>query len=327
MEQLKKITEFTQLKTLAGEQRLSILRILMARPATLSQLGKELGQSPAHIRHHLLKLEGAGLIRLVEMRAVRGFVEKYYRATGSTFLLHELVLPASSKALTFVVSGSHDLALELLAEDLPDVEMIILPVGSIDGLVALRQGSAQIAGCHLLDADSGEYNLPYVKHFFPDREVNLITLGYRDQGFLVAPGNPLRINQIEDLARSDVRFTNRNRGSGTRLWLDRQLSTLNLPGDSITGYSEEDNTHTKVAERVACGEADTGIGLLAAAQQAKLDFVPLFNERYDLVIPKEQLTDQHMAPLFDKLQSSTFRREVNALGGYETTQTGDVIIP
>jgi len=333
MEHIRRIQNFEQIKILADPRRLAILRLLMARPYTLSQMGEVLGLHPAKIRHHLKKLEAAGLVELVMTRVVRGFVEKYYQARARAFSLQEIILPDSNVSNTFVALGSHDLALELLAEQLTgpgrsaQVELLTVPVGSLEGLIALRQGAAQMAGCHLLDVESGEYNLPYVRHFFPDRSMTLITLAHREQGLLVAPGNPLRIRKVEDLERQDVRFVNRNKGSGTRLWLDRKLDQLDMAPESVRGYDHEVRTHTRAAERIAQGQADVGLGLRAAAQQHNLDFIPLYQERYDLVLPNEQLENPHLSPLLDRLLSVKFRSIVHDLGGYDTTHTGELLNP
>jgi putative molybdopterin biosynthesis protein len=328
MEYLRRIQDFEQLKTLSDARRLAILRALMAEPATLSQLGASLGEHPAQVRHHLKQLENAGLVELIETRVVRGFVEKYYRARARAFLFQEIVLPANSDREYVAIIGSHDLALESLAQRLRsknqgNLELLVLPIGSLEGLVALRQGIAQIAGCHLLDPESGEYNLPYVRHIFPDREMSLITLAHRQQGLIVQPGNPRRIHGLQDLAQPGLVLVNRNRGSGTRLWLDRQLQQLSIPPQSIQGYNREVRTHTAVAEAIVQGRADAGLGLQAAARQHKLDFVPLFQERFDLVLPQEQLETQRLKPMLDFLQSAELRKIVQGLGGYDTQHTGD----
>jgi len=332
MEYLRTIQDFEQLKILADPRRLAILRLLMVNSATLSQLGQSLGEHPARVRHHLKLLERAGLVELVDQRVVRGFVEKYYRARARAFSLQQIVLPASADSGALVILGSHDLALDALTSEVRQThpaspEIFTLPIGSLEGLVALRQGLTQIAGCHLLDAESGEYNLPHVRHLFPDREIALITLVHREQGLLVAPGNPHRIHQLEDLARPDVRIINRNRGSGTRLWLDHQLHRLSLPAQALHGYEREARTHIAVAEAINGGRADAGLGVEAAARKYDLDFIPLFQERFDLVMPREQISDQHLRPFFDILSSLHFRRTVEALGGYQTEHTGDQIIP
>jgi molybdate-binding protein len=333
MENIGYIKSYEQLKILSDPRRLSILRLLMASSATLSQLGQVLGEHPARVRHHLKQLEHLGLIELTETRMVRGFVEKYYRATARAFIFNEIILPqnpAHGKE-TIVLLGSHDIALGLLTEHLQgykgSAEILALAVGSLEGLVALRQGTAQIAGCHLLDIESGEYNLPYVRHFFPDRPVVLVTLAYREQGLLALPGNPHRIRSLEDLARPDLILINRNPGSGTRLWLDKQLSRLGISYQQVRGYTQETRTHTGVAQAILQGKADVGLGIQAAASQYGLDFIPLFQERYDLVIPGEQVESQRLQPLLNHLQSAEFRRAMDSLGGYDTAHTGDRLTP
>jgi putative molybdopterin biosynthesis protein len=330
METLRTIDEFEHLKILADARRLAILRLLMAAPATLSQLGQTLGEHPARVRHHLKLLEKAGLVELVDTRVVRGFTEKYYRARARAFLLRQMVLPGNGEG-GIVVMGSHDLALEILAAQMRQSKsrpsnMVILPVGSLDGLIALRQGIAQVAGCHLLDIESGEYNLPFIRRLFPDRPVRLVTLAHRQQGLLVAQGNPRQIHSLEDLARPEVSLINRNRGSGTRLWLDRQLESLGLPPPMLRGYEREARTHTALAEAIVVGKADAGLGILAVAQKYELDFIPLFQERFDLAVAEDWLENVRMKTLFDLLTSARLRRLVQGLGGYQTEHMGDQLL-
>ena len=320
---IQPLQSFEQLKLLADSRRLGILRILMSAPASLTQLGQSLGEHPAWVRHHLKQLETAGLVELVETRVQSGVTEKFYRARAGGWLLQQLVLPDDPSRPTLVFSGSHDLAIELLAEHLTKhINILTLPVGSLDGLVALRQNLCNLSGAHLLDI-SGEYNLPFIRHIFPDRAVQVITLAYREQGLMTAPGNPKSIRTVADLAQADVTIVNRNPGSGTRLWLDRQLQTLGIPPTSIRGYESSVKTHTESAHLVQGGAADTAIGLQAAAHQFELDFIPLFHERYDLIFPQGQ--NELLTPLLDTLQTSAFRRGVEGLTGYETTHTGEQI--
>ena len=322
MEPLRQIQKIEQMKVLGDSRRLVILQRLMAGPETLSTLGKALGEHPARVRHHLKILEKAGLVELVATQPVRGFVEKYYQAKAQAFAFNGLILPYAGKngRETVVAIGSHDLALEMLAER---TGMLTLSVGSLEGLLALRQGNATIAGCHLLDPDSGEYNLPFVKHFFPDRMVSLFTLCYREQGLIVAPGNPKGIRSLEDLSRPEITLANRIQGSGTRIWLDRQLQRLGIPTSSVRGYDKTIQTHTALAESIASGQADTGLGLRAAAQQAGLDFIPLFEERYDLVVPEEQLDNPALSVVLDRLSSGPFRKLMAGLGGYNPERAGE----
>jgi putative molybdopterin biosynthesis protein len=317
------IHSLEQIKLLTDPRRLAILRRLMSAPASLTQLGAALGEHPAWVRHHLKQLEAAGLVELVETRVQSGVTEKFYRARAGGFLLQQTILPDDPAHPTVVFSGSHDLAVELLAEKLsPHLTVLTMPVGSLDGLVSLRQNLCHLSGCHLLDAD-GEYNLPFVRRFFPDRAIQIVTLAHREQGLMTAPGNPKGIRGLPDLTRADVTFVNRNPGSGTRLWLDRQLAAQNIPPGAIRGYGEVVSTHTESARRVQSGAADAAVGLRAAASQFGLDFTPLFHERYDLVLPQEQA--EFLAPLLETIQTSAFRRSVESLTGYETAHTGEQI--
>jgi len=326
IEQIQTITQTDQFKVLGDERRVQILRLLMSEPATLSQLGEQLEMHPAKVRYHLKQLEEAGLVTLTATNVVRGFVEKYYQASARAYQVSLAILPQPHQSSMLMITGSHDLALELLVESLRQQPLksavYALPVGSIDGLIALRQGIGQMAGIHIFDPDSGEYNLPFVRHLFPDQRVHLFTLAHRQQGLIVAAGNPLALNDLADLARSDVRFVNRRRGSGTRLWIDQQLQIAQILPGQINGYAWEANTHLQVAEAVLQGRADAGIGLEAAARRFDLGFVPLFQERYDLVILDEDYQSQLVLPALDYLQTASFRQSVAELGGYNTQQMG-----
>jgi len=320
---IQPLRSFDQLKLLADPRRLAILRLLMTGPASLTVLGKALGEHPAWVRHHLKQLESAGLIELVETRFQSGVVEKFYRARASGFLVQELILPENPARPVIVFSGSHDLAVELLASQLHgQFDILTLPIGSLDGLVALRQNLCNLSGAHLLDPN-GEYNLPFIRHFFPDRAMQVVTLAHREQGLMTSAGNPKSIRSLADLARQDVTFINRNPGSGTRLWLDRQLQVQGIPPESIHGYDTAISTHTGCARLVHAGKADVALGLRAAAHQFGLDFLPLFHEQYDIVFAQEQETT--IAPLLDTLQTRSFRRGIESLTGYDTTHTGEQI--
>jgi putative molybdopterin biosynthesis protein len=322
MKKVETLHAFEQIKLLSDSRRLQILRLLMASPASLTQLSKTLNQSPAWVRHHILALESAQLIELSEVRITGKVTEKFYRAKAGAFLLQELILPEGGKP-AIVFSGSHDLALERISAHIADhLTLLTLPVGSLDGLVNLRQGLCQISGAHLLDK-TGEYNAPFVRHLFPDREMDLVTLAYRTQGLMLAPGNPKGVRSAADLARAGLRFINRNPGSGTRLWLDGELERLGIPPETIDGYEYEVNTHTFCARAIASGEVDAALGLQASAQQFNLDFIPLFEERYDLVLPREQ--ENALSPLLEHIQTAAFRRDLNALTGYNTSHSGEQI--
>ncbi len=320
---VERLSTFEQIKLLADPRRLAILRLLMAGPASLTQLGHALGEHPAWVRHHLLRLEQAGLVEAAGMHTESGVTEKFYRARAGAFLLQEMILPNSSGHPAIVFSGSHDLAVEMLSHLLEKyLHISILPVGSLDGLVALRQGLCHVSGCHLLDR-SGEYNLPYVQHFFPDRPMRLFTLAEREQGLITAPGNPKNIRSLADLAREDVILANRNAGSGTRIWLDGQLERLGIPVSQVRGYGQTTSTHTECARQVQDGQADVAVGLHAAAAQYGLHFIPLFHERYDIVLPEEQAGS--LQPLLDILQTRRFRQAAERLPGYDLAHAGEQI--
>ncbi len=322
MKKINPIQTFEQIKVLADERRLEILRLLMAEPATLTQLSKMLGQTAAWVRHHTEKLLNAELIELDRVVTTGKVTEKYYRAKAGAFILQELVLPKSEKPV-IVFSGSHDLVVESIANAVGKyLTVLSMPVGSLNGLVNLRQGLCQVSGAHLL-AESGEYNTPFVRHFFPDKEMDVVTLTNRTQGLMVSPGNPFDVRSVADLTLAGLRFINRNPGSGTRIWFDAELKRLGINGESIIGYDNTRNTHTGCAESIRTGVADAALGLQASALQHGLDFIPLFEERYDLILPRSH--ESMLAPLLDYIQTSNFRREVGSMTGYSTTKSGEQI--
>jgi molybdate-binding protein/DNA-binding HxlR family transcriptional regulator len=324
MQKVEPVRTFEQIKLLADSRRMEILRLLMDSPATLTHLARTLKQSPAWIRHHILALESGDLIEVSEVRKTGKVTEKFYRAKGGAFLLQEIVLPKSKKPVV-IFSGSHDLAFEEIAEHLSKhVSILSLSVGSLDGLMNLRQGLCQVSGAHILD-ETGEYNTPTVRHLFPDRDVELVTLAYRTQGLILAANNPKSIKKISDIARADVKFINRNAGSGTRLWFDAELKKQKIDSIHINGYENTVKTHSEAAVLIAQNKADVSIGLQAAAYQCGLDFIPLFEERYDLVLPREN--EKTLSPLLDYLQTADFRNSLNTLTGYSASHSGEQVVP
>ena len=322
MKTVSPINSFDKIKLLADSRRMDILRLLMAAPATLTLLARTMKQSPAWVRHHILALQSAGLIEISEVRKTGKVMEKFYRAKADALLVQEIILPKSKKP-SVIFSGSHDIALESVTEQLAKhVNLLSLPVGSLDGLVNLRQGLCQISGSHLLD-ENGEYNTPFVKHLFPDRNVEVITLAYRTQGLILASGNPQGIKKISDLIHPNVRFVNRNPGSGTRLWLDAELNKQKIPAEKINGYDRVVKTHSEAADLIEAGKADVSLGLQAAAHQNGLDFIPLFEERYDLVLPREQ--EKNLNPLLEYIQTARFREMLASLTGYNTSHSGETV--
>jgi putative molybdopterin biosynthesis protein len=322
MHDIETLHTFNQIKLLADARRVAILRLLMTAPATLTQLAQTMKQSPAWVRHHILALQAADLIQMVEIRKTGRVTEKYYQAKAGAFLLQQLVVPKTKKP-ALVFSGSNDLALESIAHHLgKHFHLLNFPIGSLDGLVYLRQGLCQFSGSHILDED-GTYNTSTVRHLFPDRAVEMFTLAHRIQGLIVQPGNPKLIRKIKDIARPDVCFVNRNSGSGTRLWLDAELKRLGIDTGQVKGYDQIAKTHGESASAIKTGHADVGLGLQAAAHQYHLDFIPLFEERYDLVLPREN--EEFILPLLDYLQTAAFRNELNSLTGYNPAHSGEQI--
>jgi putative molybdopterin biosynthesis protein len=240
----------------------------------------------------------------------------------------ELLRPTSAVDRTLMVVGSHDVTLDLMADWLPrvapQVRLSASNVGSLAGLLALRDGRSHLGGTHLLDPETGEYNVSYVARYLPDLPVRLVTLAHREQGLMLRPGNPQGIGGLQDLTRDGVRFVNRQAGSGTRVLLDYQLQRAGIASDRIEGYTTEEYTHMAVAVQVASGGADAGLGILAAARALELDFVPVATERYDLCIPEAFVDDPRLRALLAVLAQPEFRRAVQALGGYDVGQMGQL---
>lgn len=225
---------------------------------------------------------------------------------------------------TIFAIGSHDLTLDLLAQFLSPLQRRLTSanVGSLGGLVALRRGEAHFAGSHLLDPATGEFNLSYIQQYLPGVPVRVVALVNRQQGLIVNKSNPKGIKSLEDLTKNGVSYVNRQRGAGTRVLFDYLLDNLGIAKDQIKGYSQEEYTHLMVAAAVASGRADCGMGIAAAADALELDIVPLFEERYDLVVPQAFYESELLAPLWDVLKDPRFLEAVNALPGYNTDVMG-----
>lgn len=231
------------------------------------------------------------------------------------------------------IAGSQDFTLDLLASWLhaqdPSLSLTLDSVGSLRGLLALGQKAAHLAGSHLLDEETGDFNRGYIQHLLTPLGVRVVLLGFveREQGLIVTKGNPKRIGRLADLVRDDVLFVNRQAGAGTRVLLDYHLRRGGLQPKQVHGYEREEPTHLAVAAAVADGRADCGLGVLAAARSLDLDFVPLFQERFDLVIPVEHYESPLLAPLLALLRHPQvgFVQQVAALGGYATGSMGKVL--
>ncbi len=225
--------------------------------------------------------------------------------------------------------GSHDLTVDLLArhlrERLPTASLDVRFSGSLGGLMALARGEADIAGTHLWDEATDSYNQPFISHLLPGQRIALVTLAQRSLGLMVPPGNPLGVQGLADLARPNVQWINRQSGSGTRVWLDAQLRALAIDPAQISGFGREEATHLGVAQAIAEGSANAGVGIHAAAAACGLGFVPLTQEVYQLALTEMVWETAVFQTLLSIIQSASFKEAVAALGGYDTAATGDII--
>jgi molybdate-binding protein/DNA-binding transcriptional regulator YhcF (GntR family) len=232
----------------------------------------------------------------------------------------------TKRSKTIRIAGSHDTALNILMalfrQNEKDTQVELTYVGSLGRLIALEEEKAEMAGIHLLDEETGEYNIPFIKRVLPGREIAVVNLVYRIQGLMFAAGNPKQIKGLTDLRQPYISFINRQKGSGTRVLLDIKLKRDEIDPREIRGYATEMETHLAVASAVAQGKADTGLGIEAAARSCELDFLPLFRERYDLVVTGPVYRSELVAPLLSIISSKEFTRIVNKVDGYDTSQTG-----
>jgi putative molybdopterin biosynthesis protein len=230
---------------------------------------------------------------------------------------------------TVVIVGSHDNALDVLADQIrasgSTVSLSSSHVGSLGGLMAIKKGVCHMAGSHLLEPADGSYNISYIRRYLPGVPIKLVNLVLRDQGLIVARGNPKAISKIQDLARPDVIFINRQGGSGTRVLLDFKLGQAGMGAEAINGYANEEFTHMAVAVAVLSGAADAGMGIYAAAKALDLDFIPVVTEQYDLVIPGVHFEGPLVQAVLETIASPAFKRRVEGLGGYHTEKTGTVV--
>ena len=228
-----------------------------------------------------------------------------------------------------IISGQ-DILLDVLAryieEILPDYTILRSYKGSYNGLYDLYNNKVSIASCHLWDGDNDSYNFDYVKRLLPGTPCILVNLAYRLQGFYVAKGNPLNINSFEDLTNKNIKFINREKGSGVRVLLDEKLRLLNIDPNSINGYYNEENSHLAVASTVGRGDANVGLGNKKASMQVEtIDFIPLQTERYDLIIKKSDLNNPIYQNILSILSSEKFKNELYGIGGYDLKDLGKIM--
>ena len=240
-----------------------------------------------------------------------------------------LLCPVEKLKNTVVVIGSHDPLLDELGDMLhvadSDVYMSSSHVGSMGGIMAIRRGEAHAAGCHLLNTENGEYNISFMKKYFPKGGVRLVRCVGRQQGLMVAKGNPLGIEKFADIAQNGVRYVNRQKGSGTRILTDYLCKQENLDTAAIYGYDREELTHTSVAAQIVSGSADVGMGIYSAAKLYDLDFVPICIEEYDLIVPDHAWETPQVQQMIATLKSEEFKTKILALGGYTVENPGEII--
>ncbi|MGI6413884.1 MAG: molybdopterin biosynthesis protein [Syntrophomonadaceae bacterium] len=247
---------------------------------------------------------------------------------GETCLL-KLTRPLEIINQSLVTIGSHDLSIDLLTDILirkHGIRLISSNAGSMGGIMALRRNEAHLAGIHLLDTNTGDYNTSYLNRYLPDRRFILINLVIREQGLLVKPGNPLKIKELSDLTREEVRFINRQKGSGTRVLLDYLLTKAGIEPSRINGYNREEFTHLAVGAAVKSGGCDVGLGIYTISKALDIDFVPISQERYDVCILTDLVSEKNLQILINAIRSAEFKQGVAKLGGYNTKLTGEILL-
>lgn len=227
-----------------------------------------------------------------------------------------------------ITIGSHDMTIDILADLLQKkngINLISSNVGSMGGIMALRRSETHFSGIHLLELDSGEYNLSYLNKYLPDQHWILINLVKREQGLIVKKGNPLQIKDLQDLLRPEVRYINRQRGAGTRVLFDFLLAKENIGPSFINGYNREEYTHLAVAAAVQNDACDTGLGIYSSARALGLDFIPISEERYDICILPELIGQERLDLLLNTIKSSEFAQKTKAYGGYNLVLSGQIM--
>ena len=297
-----------------------VARILKISRFTVYEFIKRGDLTAYHIGRKL-RIEAADLDNF--MKHAKGTSQPTLKPT-------EQVTNLSFSSQDGLIICGQDAALDVLTRHLekkmPHVRFLRSYNGSMDGLIALYRGTANLITAHLWDGDTGEYNTPYVRHLLPGQRALIINLVYRQEGFYVAPGNPKNIKDWPDLIKPDIRFINREAGSGARVLLDEKFRQLNIDPRSILNYAQEETSHLAIASAVGRGEADVGVGIEKAAMQVQnVEFIPLQKERYDLVFLRHDLDKPHFQTLLSILRSPGFRKEIDSMGGYDVSRMGDIM--
>lgn len=318
-------------------QELARQGLVTSRPGQGTRVATALTTAATRLAEHQAPLRQAALVNQAERFLLEVLKAGYSPAEVEQALrmaldrwraMAQKTLRPTRDTLRFV--GSHDPAVTLIAGRFGEIAvgytLQVAYSGSLGGLMALARGEADLAGCHLWDEESDSYNAPFVRRLLPGREVVLLTLAHRRLGLMVLPGNPAGVVGLQDLARTGLRFVNRQRGAGTRVWLDAHLRRLSIAPARIVGYEQEALTHSEVARAVAEGRADVGLGVEAAALAYGLTFVPLTQERYDLVMLADVWQTEPVQTLARWLRTDEARSAIVELGGYDTAESGCVRI-
>lgn len=310
------------LEAILSRRVMSSLKYLEFIRVKLGYVGEKLIATPLN--------RGAGvtmsLVRADGVLEVPQNVEGYEEGTKVAI---KLLKSEEEIRNTIVCIGSHDPIIDTISDLLHlknnNYFLSSAHVGSMGGIMALKSEEAHLAPIHLLDMEGGEYNISYIKKYLGDKNIALIKGVNRIQGIMVPKGNPLNICSLKDIASKNIRFINRQRGSGTRLFLDYNLKKFNINPKDINGYEREEYTHLGVAAAIAAKDADCGLGVYSAAKLMGLNFIPLGNEEYDFAIPKDFLKLDIIKEFIEIIKSDKFKRELDILGGYDYTNTGEII--
>lgn len=314
--------EYKTVEAILTKRAMSSLKYLEFVRVKLGYIGEKFIATPL--------TRGAGAtMSLVKADGVLEIEQDIEGIEAGTIVKIKLLNSKENIKNTLVCIGSHDPIIDIASDFMHQRNnMYFLSsanVGSMGGIISLKNGETHIAPIHLLDMETGEYNKSYINKYLPNKKICLVKCVKRIQGFMVKKGNPLNIKSFEDLSREKLKFINRQRGSGTRLLLDYNLKKLNIAPEKITGYFREEYTHLAVAAAVAAGDADVGLGVYSAAAMMKLDFIPVCNEEYDIAIPEEYIELDIIKKFIDTIKSKAFKEELEKLGGYDYTETGEII--
>jgi putative molybdopterin biosynthesis protein len=263
-----------------------------------------------------------------KMRIEHIEIERYKESSKAPAKKIQVEQPEAPTSLPVRLSGSHDFLVEhFVKQTSKDLQLQIQPtyIGSLEGLMMLYRGQSDIAAMHLLDPASQEYNLPFIHQLFVYESILVLRFASREQGFIVAKGNPKKITGFNDLTRKDIQFVNRQKGAGTRFLFDSMLASYEINPAEITGYTNEEWNHLSTASYISRGMADVAFGIQSAASHLGLDFIPIAKEQFDLVFRFTEDNKEKLNELIRYLQSDNFKNSLTDLEGYDVQELGKVI--